>query len=968
MSAFGGTYGLGCLVLVDTKLHLPGARRQFVERVRLTEQLMGATPATSVTTSATSMPRLVLVAAPAGFGKTTLLTQWLNDAQNRSCRVACVSLDGQDSDARRFLTHVVTALHRSAGAGVNGVSSGASTEPVGGTALRLLEAEGPLATEEILGNLVNDLSASDDLTVLALDDYHLIEATEVHQAVTFLLDRLPARATVAITTRVDPPLPVARLRSRGELLELRAADLRFTLQEAEEFLNEVMGLNLESAHVAALDARTEGWAAGLQLAALSMRRQPDTDAFIAAFTGSHRFILDYLVEEVLASQPDRVSDFLLDTCLLRQLTAPLCDAVTGRDDGHQTLTALDRDNLFLIPLDDHRTWYRYHHLFADALQARLRAQRPEQIPELHRAASRWHAAHGELADAFAHAVAGDHFEDAADLVERALPDLRRRRQDRTLRARLRALPDDVVRRRPLLCTAMAWTWLSEGDFDAMTQWLDAAEAGLANPPPGTQAALGAALGAAPEEARSPAARGFSPDEMRDLEAELRSLPAAIAMYRASAAQARGDIGATIEHARRSMQLAGPDDHFVRGGAAGFLGLATWASGDLLTAIETFTEAVQHLRAAGNVTDEVGTTVVLAEMWLGRGGPLAARRLYERALAVAERHPGPVLASTGDLHVGLADVLRESGDLDAAEEHLQVANDLGEGASLPENAHRWFVAKAHLLRSRGDLDGAAELLEHAKPMFQPGYFPDLHPIPAAKARVRIAQGRLDEAWEWADQHGVTVEDPAAYVAEYEQLTLARLLLAHERVNGPAARPDEVVGLLDRVVKDARSAGRSGSLIEALLIRALVHHARGDLDRALADIKCALRDGVPVGYRHLFLDEGPHLVDLLHRAACTAEGGELAATLLHGEAAHTANASPESDDAATGGSEPPGTEGLSSRELEVLRALATDRTGPEIAAELFVSVNTLRTHTKHIFTKLGVTTRQAAVLRATALGLL
>jgi len=423
------------MTVLGIKLHLPTPRRQLVPRPRLTDQLL-ADPR--------SMPRLVLVSAPAGFGKTTLLTQWLtsNDVnrQRGPRHVAWLSLDEGDSDPARFLTHVISALR--------------TTNPdVGADALALLESERATPTD-VLVSLVNDLDTVAEATVLALDDYHVIDAAAVHDAVTFLLDNLPPQVTVAITTRADPPLPLSRLRARGELLELRASDLRFTADEADTFLTQVMGLELEQAQVAALEARTEGWAAGLQLAALSARGRTgggDVGEFVDAFTGSHRFILDYLLDEVLGSQPDDVRAFLLDTSVLQEMNGPLCDAVTGRSDGQRMLDTLERSNLFVVPLDDQRQWFRYHHLFGDALQAQLTSSDPDRPAGLHRSAARWYAERGRLGDAVPPAIAARDAEGAADLVELALSDLRMRRQDRTLRDWLRELPDDVgpaVRRRP----------------------------------------------------------------------------------------------------------------------------------------------------------------------------------------------------------------------------------------------------------------------------------------------------------------------------------------------------------------------------------------------------------------------------------------------------------------------------------------------------------------------------------------
>jgi LuxR family maltose regulon positive regulatory protein len=895
--------------VLGTKLHVPAARPNLVPRQRLTGRMTEG------------LPRVVLVSAPAGFGKTTLLTQWLRTS-DAGRRVAWVSLDGGDNDPARFLEHVVAAL--------------ASVCELPETS-RLMADGGTPPTQAVLTSVVNELDAHSGATVLALDDYHVIDAAQAHAVAAFLLDHAPPQLTLAIATRSDPPLPLPRLRARGELLELRAADLRFTDDETSMFLNRVMGLVLSPEDVKALATRTEGWVAGLQLAGLSLQGVEDSRGFVQDFTGTNRFILDYLVDEVLAHQPEAVRQFLLDTSVLHDLTGPLADALTGRSDGRAQLDALDRSNLFVVALDDQRTWYRYHHLFVEALRARLLTDHPDAVPKLHRAASSWYADHDRPLDAVRHALEAHDPGHAANLVEWALPDLRRTRHDQFIRDWLTALPDDTIRQRALLATYRAWTSLVEGDLEGVDDWLAAAENAYAANPPMTPL-----------------------DASTATREELRTLPATVAIFRASAAQARGDTAASQQYARKALELVGPDDHMARGGAAGFLGMAAWADGNLRGAVETFSTAMRSLAAAGNVADEFGGTVPLGSMWVARGRPDEARRLFERALEGAEKHPGAALATFADLHVGLADVLVEHGHLDRASEHLTAASTLGEAASLLENRYRLPMTTARLRRAQGDLDAALRLLQEAKDRYMAGFFPEVAPIAAQQARVHIRQGRLAEARDWATSVGVDQQSAGGYLEEFNQLTYVRLLLAEHRVESDAdtdvGRLDEAETRLGSIAEGAEMGGRGATVIEVHLLRALLREARGDRQAALAELTTALELGVPAGFVRLFLDEGEPLEELLAASERHPRAAAHARTLRH--ATYRPGAAPNPVDGAV--------EALSERELDVLRLLATTLGGPDIAKELFVSVNTLRTHTKHIFTKLEVNTRRAAVERARELG--
>ncbi|MCW2135195.1 LuxR family transcriptional regulator, maltose regulon positive regulatory protein [Arthrobacter sp. VKM Ac-2550] len=894
--------------VLATKLHVPASRPQIVPRPRLLERLNEGLD---------SGRKLTLACAPAGFGKTTLLSEWIAHSRRRNpeVRVAWLSLDEGDKDPSRFLTYVVAALQ--------GIDA-----DIGPETMSLLPNPQVLPVEPALTALINDVSRVGREIILVLDDYHAIRARPIHEALNFLLDHLPPQLHLAVASRSDPPLSLARLRSRGELTELRAADLRFTADEAADFLNRVMGLGLSTDDIAALETRTEGWIAGLQLAALSMRDHKDIAGFIRAFTGSHRFVIDYLMEEVLQHQAADVRSFLLNTSVLDRLTGPLCEAVTGLDGGSGMLENLERDNLFVVPLDDRRQWYRYHHLFADVLRSRILKEQPDRVPALHHIASEWYERNDLPEDAVKHALAAEDFGRAADLMEWALPAIRRTRQDAVLLGWLKTLPDEVVRRRPVLSVFCAWMLLVSGDLEAVESRLRDAERRLAS---------GAGTSVNGEE--------------------FRTLPVTIAIYRASLAQALGDAAGTAEHARQALELAQPGDYLSHGAAAGFLGLASWASGDLETAQRTFSDAVTSLHAAGNIADELGSTIVLSDMWIVRGRLHEARRIYERALQLATAQGEPVPQSLADLHVGIGELQCELGDLEAAKQHLKTSTALGARASLTENRYRWFVAMARVSEIEGDPDGAIELLGQAERLYLRGFLPEVRPISALKARIWIAQGRFAEAERWANEHRLTAGDDVRYLLEFGHITLARLRIAQYKVNRQGSELHEAVELLGRMLEAAEAGGRTGSVNEILVLQALAHEAQGQMRRALVPLKRVLALAEPEGYVRLFIDGGTPMAVLLDEAARQGIFTDYVRRLRRAFA-KSQGESPNIQ---------PIAEPLSERELQVLKLLITGLSGPEIARQLFVSVNTLRTHTKHIFAKLEVNSRAAAVRRAEEQGL-
>ena len=903
--------------LLETKLFLPRAPRQLVPRPRLNSLLNRA-----------KSEKLLLVSAPAGFGKTTVLAEWLTRAgapRDDGLAAAWLSLDPGDNDAETFWTYVIAALR--------------TVEPdVGTSELALLQAPQPPPVEAVLTTLLNSLASTGKELVLVLDDYHVVESMDVHEGIAFLLDHLPPRVHLAIATRADPPLPLARLRARGDLVEVRAADLRFTQEETAAYLNEGMNLELTAADVAALEGRTEGWIAALQLAALSMQGRDDVASFVAGFAGDDRYVIDYLAEEVLQRQDEQVQTFLIQTSILSRLTGPLCDAVTGQQGGKAMLETLDRGNLFLVPLDDKRKWYRYHHLFADVLRSRLLDEQPEQVGELHLRASRWFQQNGDPAEAIRHALAGEDFDHAAELIELTMAAMLRSRQESTLLSWLEALPGEVVDARPVLSIGFVASLLSNGQLSGVESHLRVAEGWL---------------NATPIDQDSP----VSSTGMVVADQEgWRRLPSAVALYRAAQARMVGDLRATTSYARRALDLADEDDHLTRAGAAALLGLASWTTGDLDAGHRWYAEALAGLEHAGNLSDTLGCALAMADMRIAQGRLHDAMSTYQQALQRAAQQTAVPLRGTADMHVGMSELFLQHDDLDAARQQLMIAAELGEHAGLPQNPYRSRVAMAGLLRAEGDLDGALGLVDEAGTVFDSDFSPEVRPIPAVRARVWVAKGRHRDALRWAEERGLSVADDLAYVHEFEHVTLARALLAGGRDAQTGGGLDEVAGLLERLLQAAEEGRRTGSVIELLVLIALTQRQQGDTEAALATLGRALVLAEREGYVRVFLDEGRAMEVLLGEARH--RGSAYAGRLLTAAAGPTQPASGDQELV----------EPLSERERDVLRLLATDLSGPEIAAQLVVSLNTVRTHTHRIYAKLGVGNRRLAVRRARELDLL
>ncbi len=937
--------------ILATKLYVPPPRAKIVVRPRLIEGL----------NEGLSLGRkLTLISAAAGFGKTTLVSEWI-----ASCGqpVAWLSLDEGDNDSTRFLTYLVAALQTIAA-------------NIGEGVLGALQSPQPPSAESILTTLINEITAIPDNSstrpfgqsgqrfIFVLDDYHIIDSKSVDNALTFLIEHLPPQMHLVITTREDPPLPLARLRARGQLTELRAADLRFTPSEAAEFLNQMMGLNLSAENITALDKRTEGWIAGLQLAALSMQGREDIASFIQSFAGSHRFVLDYLGEEVLQHQPKDIRSFLLQTALLDRFCASLCNAVTEREDGKEMLDVLERSNLFVIPLDDQRQWYRYHHLFAEVLQAHLREAQPDRVSTLHQRASEWYEQNGLRSDAIRHALAAKDFELAAGLIELAWPATEEGSiQTATWLGWVKRLSDELVHARPVLNVWYAYALLGRGEMEAAETRLKDAERWLVSAD---------TMKVQPE---TPSVEMVVVDKE-----QFSSLPAAIAVGRAYIAQALGNIPDTVRYASRVLELVPEGELLRRGQASMFLGITHWASGDLEAADRVFADYTMKLRTAGNIPDAISTSVVLTDIRLALGHLHEAINTLEQLLQFVMDQGEPIPLDAADLHRELSKLHLEQGNLEAAAQHLQRSKELGEKAYLPVLRYRLCIDQARLKTAQGDLEGALALLDEAQRLYIRSPLPDFCPISAIKARIWVAQGRLTKALEWVREQGLSVDDVPSYLREFEHVTLARVLIARYKSDRETGAIHGAIGLLERLLHAAEEGGRMGSVIEILALLALAHAAQGDLPLALVSLGRALTLAEPQGYVRIFVDEGKPMAELLTRIE--AKDGIprvkeyilklLSAFNVHKEIYPSGSTRVEIKGASLLAkqtiSPQPLIEPLSERELEVLRLLRTDLNGPEIARELIVSLSTVRTHTQNIYAKLGVNNRRAAVHRAEELDLL
>jgi len=849
--------------------------------------------------------KMTLISASAGFGKTTLVCEWIAGCGRP---VAWLSLDEGDKDPSRCLTYIVAALQ-------------SVKAEIGAGLLDALQSPRPPAPDRILTSLLNEIATILGSFVFVLDDYHLADSQPVGEALTFLLEHLPPQMHLVVTTREDPHLPLARLRARGQLTELRTADLRFAPGEAAEFFNQAVGLDLTAEDVAALEARTEGWIAGMHMAAISMRGHQDAAGFIRSFTGSHHFVLDYLMEEVLRQQSEDIQAFLLRTSMLDRLCGPLCDAVTGSlaASGQDTLEYLERANLFIVPLDNERRWYRYHHLFAELLRQRLRqslssGNEEGSVAHCHILASQWFEDHGLEIESFQHAVAADDVERAERIIARKSFPLHLRDAVAAILVWLESLPKQLLDTRPSLSARYATLSLVAGQSTGVEEKLQAAEAALA-----------ADMG------------GAEPDD------KTRDLIGQIAAARATMALTRYQPEAMITQARRALEYLPPDNMFARIRAIWTMGFAYQVLGNRVAAAQAYSEALAASKASGIIRMTIVATISLGPIHEFENRLYQAAETFRSGLELAGEHPQPF---EGEAHLGLARIYYEWNDLDAAELHGRQGLHLAR--QFDSTIDRYIICEVFLARlklARGDVAGAAAMLADTERSVRKNNFVNRIPeLAAAQVLVSLRQGDLAAAAQLA--------------------TTRELFFSLARVHLAQGDPSAALALLSTLREQAEAKDWKDEGLKVMILQSVAHHAQGENEKSVQLVGEALALAVPGGFIRIFVDEGPPMARLLHKVLSQGVFPDYVRSLLAAfptdEAERTA---PASTKAGRANSPDP----LSEREREVLRLIAEGLANQEIADRLFLSPLTIKVHARNINDKLGVRNRTQAVAKGRALGI-
>ena len=920
--------------LISTKLHPPPVRENRVTRRHLLDMLDNAVK-----------EKLTLICAPAGYGKTTLLSQWLS---RHPKPVGWVSLDHTDNDLAQFLRYLLAAIQN--------VDS-----DVGAGITAMLQPHQSLSGPAIWAALINDLENSEKEFVLILDDYQEVEAKAVHNALGYLIEHMPDNLHLILATRADPPLSLPRLRARGHLIELRQIDLRFSTEEISEFLNNIMGLDLWATDIAALEDRTEGWIAALQMAALSLQghspERTSRSEFVQAFTGSHRFILDYLVEEVLDQQPPGLQEFLLKTSILERVSGSLCDAILGEQgidrladrikpqadefpttDSQSILEHLDAANLFIIPLDDEREWYRYHHLFSDLLRKRLVQTFPDLVLGLHRRASTWHEQQGHMATAIDHAISAKDFERAAILIEDNLETTLMRSEVMTFLKWIERLPDEWVRSRSTLCFFHAWALLMSGSSLAVVE----------------------------QRLKEVTCIQDTPQSTLITASRVAALRAYLMLFQA-------DIQSAVELCHQALEHLPESDLFLHGMVAWILSMERLEVGTLQEGKETLNELAKMGLEINNPLLVVTALCHQARLQMRQGRLQRARKILERALDLAIDSDGQQLPIASEALIWLGELEREWNHLEVSANYLVKGIELSKEWSDLAGFDAYFPL-ARVKLAQGDVDGAREVIETA---WQTAHKSDSTELDDLLADLQQAYfftmtGDIEGTMRWVEKRGLTANlspvtpndlDPSqkyvnTHLRKYEQLVLARALILQ-------GRTAEALKLLEALLTLAKQLDRTDLTIEVQILRAMAFQLQGHEAQALEAFSEALSFGERGGYVRIFIDEGEPVVQLLDRAGEHGIAPDYVANLL---ATFRRGESSDGLTQVTRFHAPPPIENLSDRELMVLRLLATGMSNPEIADELVIAASTVRSHCKSIYRKLNVHKRWEAVRQAQELGLI
>ncbi|MFA9558975.1 LuxR C-terminal-related transcriptional regulator [Evansella sp. AB-rgal1] len=897
--------------ILNTKLHMPHNPTKLVQRPRLIEVMdegLGG--------------KVSLISAPAGFGKTTLVSEWI---KHSSVSVAWLSLDEKDNDITQFITYLVASLRT-----LNDELLEEYSEAI--------QNLNTLGIEAVLTIIINEMETFPENFILILDDYHVIQNTLVNESIIYLLQHMPANMHLVITTREEPSLPIANLRARNLVNEVRANDLKFTNLEASEFLNGVMSLNLTDKYISILEARTEGWIAGLQLAAISMTGRKDIAGFIESFTGNHNFISEYLLEEVLKQLDPNIQSFLLQTSILNRLCGSLCDSIVldTNASGQKNLEYLQKVNLFIIPLDDEQGWYRYHHLFVDLLRKRLLNDYSNNtfkeggaVAALHIRASQWFERNGLTSEAIYHALAAKDYERASSLIELSWSGMDKSLQAATWLSWVKMLPDEMIKNRPVLSVGYAWALLDTGEMEESEQRLQDAEKCLER------------LSYDQKEGE---------ENLQDIvvfdHEEFSILPATIATARTYYAVVQGDMEATIMYAQEALDFI-PKNSDRKGIAKVLLGLARWAKGELEAAYTTITNSsMSHSTLA----------VVLADIRVEQGKLYEAMRLYEKGLQTSIKGKGIMNITTASHYLGLSKLKLMMGNLDEAESYLQQSLEEGEKRALPNWRYHWYLQQGRLMESRGEWEKALDNFNEAEKYYIMGPLPDIQPLNALKVKTLLKKGNIYQAEECIRKHYQAFEKEPCYLQEFTCFTLVRIKIASFRQHGHRKSLLEAVKLLEALLLEANRDNRLGSIVEIHILQVIVYEAMDDIESAKICLKKAIIMAEPEGYFQVFVDEGLPIYKLLSEHIVYESNPDFASRLrLAIEAS--------SSKLPHGLMEP-----LSERELEVLKLIAEGLSNQEIGERLFLALSTVKGYNQNIFGKLQVKRRTEAVGRARELRLL